>query len=121
MEPITTALVAALGKLAEPAVKDAYEGLKALIVKKLGARHGVVEAVGNLEKKPDSAGRRETLNEEIAGSSAAGDAEVVTAAHRLLEQVKKHGGGQDVVQQNVTGNRNIFSGTGDITIGGKPP
>ena len=34
MEPITTALVAALGKLAEPAVKDAYEGLKALIMKK---------------------------------------------------------------------------------------
>jgi hypothetical protein len=121
MEPIATALVAALTKLAEPAVKDAYEGVKALILKKLGARHPAVEAVESLEKKPDSAGRRETLDEEIAGSAAATDTEIVAAARALLENVKKHGGSQDIVQQNVTGNRNIFSGTGDINIGGKPP
>ena len=121
MEPITTALVAALGKLAEPAVKDAYEGLKALIVRKLGAKHPVVDAVGSLEKKPDSAGRRETLGEEITSSTAAADAEIVAAARALLENVQKQGGSQDIVQQNVTGNRNIFSGTGDINIGGRPP
>ena len=121
MEPITTALIAALGKLAEPAVKEAYEGLKALIARKLGTRHAAVEAVGTLEKKPDSTGRRETLNEEIAGSAVATDAAIVAAAHNLLESVKRHGGGQESVQQKVTGNRNIFSGTGDIHIGDKPP
>lgn len=120
MEPITTALVAALGKLAEPAVKDAYEALKGLIAKKLGARHPVVDAVVNLEKKPESTGRRETLQEELAGSAAATDAEIAAAAERLLRSVKQPGG-QDIVQQNVSGNRNIFSGTGDIHLGGKAP
>ncbi|MGH7944221.1 MAG: hypothetical protein ACREH8_00880 [Opitutaceae bacterium] len=121
MEPITTALVAALGKLAEPAVRDAYEGLKALIVKKLGAKHAVVNAVENLEKKPESSGRRETLGEELAESAAAADAGIVAAARALLENVQKHGGGQAGVKQTVTGDRNIFSGTGDINIGGRPP
>ena len=121
MEPITTALIAALGKLAEPAVKDAYEGLKTLIARKLGAKNPVLDAVDSLEKKPDSAGRRETLNEEVTGSAASADAEIVAAARALLENVQKHGGGPQIVQQNVTGNRNIFSGTGDINIGGGPP
>ena len=121
MEPITTALVAALGKLAEPAVKDAYAGLKALLVKKLGANHPVIEAVGSLERKPESDGRRGTLGEELASSAAASDAEIVSAAHALMEQVQKHAGGQQSVRQTVAGNRNIFSGTGDINIGGRPP
>jgi hypothetical protein len=121
MEPITTALVAALGKLAEPAVKDAYEGLKRLLAKKLGARHPAVDAVDQLEKKPDSNGRRETLGEELASSTAPADQEILAAAQALLDQVKQHGGTAATVQQRVTGNRNIFSGTGDINIGGKPP
>jgi hypothetical protein len=121
MEPITTALISALAKVAEPAVKDGYEGLKALIAKKLGSRHAVVDALVNLEKKPDSAGRRESLNEEIVGSGAAADAEIVAAARRLLDSIKEHGGHQESVRQHVAGNRNIFSGTGDIHIGDKPP
>jgi hypothetical protein len=121
MEPVTTALIAALAKMAEPAVKDAYEGLKALLVKKLGARNAVLDAVGDLEKKPDSAGRRETLHEEVTASAVANDPDIVAAARTLLENVQRVGGGQQTVQQNVHGNRNIFSGTGDINIGGKPP
>jgi hypothetical protein len=80
-----------------------------------------MSAVENLEKKPESPGRRETLKEEIAGSPVGTDDEILTAARALLESVKQHGGGQNVVHQNVTGNRNIISGTGDISIGGNPP
>ena len=121
MEPITTALVAALGKLAEPAVKDAYDALKRLLAKKLGVGHPAVEAVDQLEKKPESNGRREILGEELASSSAATDQEILSSVQALLEQVKKPGGVTHTVQQSVTGDRNIFSGTGDIHIGGKPP
>lgn len=121
MEPITTALVAALGKLAEPAVRDAYEGLKALLARKFGARHAVLEAVDQLEQKPDSAGRRATLQEEVGSSAAAGDPDVLAAAQRLLESVQRTAGGPVTVQQKVAGNRNIFTGTGDINFGGKPP
>jgi hypothetical protein len=119
MDPITTALVAALGNLAEPAVKDAYEGLKNLIKKKLGEKHPVVEAVQNLEQKPGSNGRRETLGEEIHASPAARDAEILAAAQTLLGRAQKNAG-HVAVNQKVKGDRNIFSGTGDISFGGPP-
>lgn len=121
MEPITTALVAALGKLAEPAVRDAYDGFKALLRRKFGAQHPVLEAVDNLEQKPESAGRRETLHEEVSGATAVADAELVAAAQHLLERVQQVGGGTTQVRQTVKGDRNIFTGTGDIHLGGKPP
>jgi disulfide oxidoreductase YuzD len=121
MDPITTAVLAALAKLAEPAIKDSYEGLKTIIVRKFGAHHEVVRAVDNLEKKPDSAGRKETLKEEIVGSGAVADTEILAAANSLLAKLKQQPGGEEIVHQVVTGNRNIFSGTGDIHIGGTPP
>lgn len=121
MEPITTALVAALGNLAEPAVRDAYDGLKSLLARKFGARHAVLEAVDQLERKPDSAGRRATLQEEVGSSQAAGDPDVLAAAQRLLESLQRISGSPVTVQQKVTGNHNIFTGTGDINLGGKPP
>ena len=121
MDPITTAILAALAKLAEPAIKDAYDGLKALIVKKFGPQHEVVQAVENLEKRPDSAGRRETLQEEIAASKATHDADIAAAARSVRDSMTKQPGGQEIVQQIVTGNQNIFSGTGDVHIGGTKP
>ena len=118
MDPIFAALIAGLAKLAEPAVRDAYDGLKNLIVKKLGARHAVPKAVVELEEKPESPGRKQTLKEEVAASGLDEDKEIVSAAKALTEQLKKLPGGQQVVQQNVTGDRNIFSGTGDVKVSG---
>ena len=115
---IATAILAALAKLAEPAIKDAYDGLKAILARKLGVHNDVLQAIGNLEKKPDSIGRREMLKEEIVGTGAAADAEILAAARSLLENLKKQPGGQEIVQQTVAGNKNIFSGTGDIHIEG---
>jgi hypothetical protein len=118
MDPITTAILAGIAKLAEPAIKDAYEGLKAIVERKFGGHHEVVQAVESLEKKPDSIGRREMLKEEIAASGVGADAEVLAAARSLLDTLNKQPGGQETVQQIVTGSQNIFSGTGDIHIGG---
>jgi hypothetical protein len=118
MDPISTAILAGLAKLAEPAIKDAYEGLKSIIIKKFGPPHEVVQAVEGVEKKPDSVGRRETLKEELEDSGAAADAEVLAAARTLLEKLQQQPGGQEIVHQVVTGNRNIFTGRGDIHIGG---
>jgi hypothetical protein len=119
MDPITAALIAAVAKLAEPAIKDAYQGLKSLIVKKLGAQHQVVSAVESLEQKPDSTGRQQTLQEEVKTAGVENDDEILTAARSLIEKVKATPGGGDHVRQTVTGNQNIFSGTGDINIGGR--
>jgi hypothetical protein len=116
-DPIATAILAALTKLAEPAIKDAYDGLKAILTRKLGTDHDVLQAIENLEKKPDSIGRREMLKEDIASTGADADAEILACARSLLENLKKQPGDQATVQQTVTGNQNIFSGTGDIHIG----
>jgi hypothetical protein len=119
MEPISTAILAGLAKLAEPAIKDAYDGLKTIIVRKFGANHEVVKAVENIEKRPQSIGRRETLKEEIVSSGASEDAEIVMVARSLLEQMQRQPGGQEVIHQIVTGNYNTFTGHGDIHIGEK--
>jgi hypothetical protein len=116
MDPITTAVLEALGKLAEPAVKDAYEGLKAYLVRKFGKPSEVVKAVETLEAKPDSAGRRATLAEEIVSAGAARDAELLKLAQAVMEAARAAQGGTQVVHQRVVGDRNIVAGTGDITI-----
>jgi hypothetical protein len=89
MDPITGAIVAALGTLAEPAVKDAYAGLKALIVRKFGREAEVTKAVETLEAKPDSPGRRAALEEEIAAAAAAKDQELLGLARALAERARR--------------------------------
>lgn len=116
MDPITTAVLEALGKLAEPAVKDAYEGVKSYLVRKFGKPSEVVKAVETLEAKPDSAGRRATLEEEIATAGAARDAELLKLADALLAATRDGQGGTHTVQQRVVGDRNIVAGSGNITV-----
>jgi hypothetical protein len=116
MDQITTAVLAALGQLAEPAVKDAYEAVKALLVRKFGKPSDVVKAVEALEAKPDSAGRQATLTEEIASSGAARDGELLQLAQALLDKSRSTRGGTHSVRQRVVGDGNVVAGSGDITI-----
>lgn len=116
MDQITTAVLAALGQLAEPAVKDAYEAVKGLLVRKFGKPSDVVKAVEAVEAKPDSAGRQATLTEEMAASGAAHDGELLQLAQALLEKSRSTGGGTHSVRQRVVGDGNVVAGSGDITI-----
>ena len=116
MEPVSTAIVAALGMLSEKVVLDAYGGLKSLLVSKFGKESEIVATAEGLEKNPDSAGRRETLKEEIAAAGADADEEIVAAAQALLDAIKTLPGGEQTINQTVTGNHNIFSGSGNVTV-----
>lgn len=116
MEPVSTAIVAALGMLSEKVVLDAYGGLKSLLVSKFGKDSELVATAEGLEKNPDSAGRRETLKEEIAVTRAGADEEIVAAARALLDAIKSLPGGEQTINQTVTGDHNIFSGSGNVTI-----
>ena len=119
MEPITTAIIAALAKLAEPAVKDAYDGLKTLLINKFGKNSELVEAVEKVEAKPDSLGRQTMLQEEVLVAKVEQDPEILKAAEVLIEQIKAQPGGQQVthnVTQTVTGSQNTFSGTGNVSV-----
>ncbi len=116
MDIVTPVIIAAISKLGETVIKDSYDKLKSTIAKKFGRTSDLVETIEKLEQKPDSAGRKETLREEIVAAKADQDGEIVRAAEALMEKLKSLPGGQQVVQQTVTGNENIFSGTGDVTI-----
>jgi hypothetical protein len=92
MDPITSAIVAALSagavsgltEASKMAVTDAYQTLKDLLTQKFGASSEVVQAIGQLEAKPESAGRQETLWEEMIAVNAEQDHEVLAAARQLL-------------------------------------
>jgi len=112
MEPITAAILAALGKLAEPAVKDAYNALKELLSRKFTS---VKSTVDLLEKEPRSAGLQAVLANEVQRSDAAHDEELLSLARQLLEKAGTPSAGLSV-RQIVSGEGNIFSGTGSVTV-----
>lgn len=106
MDPITTAIIAALSAgaiagltdTAKAAISDGYNKLKDLLMKKHGASSEVMQAIVQLEKKLESQGRKDMLAEEIAAVKAEQDDEVVAAAKQILILVKS----QQVSQSTMT-------------------
>lgn len=116
METILAAVVAALAKLAEPAIKDGYEQLKKLLRRKTGEGSRVVKAVENLEEEPGSEGRRLTLKEDLGKAGLERDDDLLKAAGALLEKLKGQGAGGTTVNQTVTGDGNVVAGIGNVTV-----
>ena len=112
MDPITTAIVTALGagaiggltEASKTALMDAYSRLKDLLANKFGASSDVVQAVGQLELKPASSGRKEMLAEEMAAVQAEQDEEILAQARYLLTLVHSQqvGLGKYTIQNNAT-------------------
>lgn len=98
MDPITASIVGALAagalngltKIGETALFDAYTHLKSILNRKFGARSGVIQALAQLESKPDSTHRQGVLNEELTAVNAGQDAEVRAAVTRLQTVVQQH-------------------------------
>lgn len=120
MDPITLAITAALGNLGAKVINDAYDALKAALQHKFGIDSDLVGAVEKLEKKPDSEARKGMLKEEVANTKADQDPELKQTAEALIEAIKSQPGGaeavQQIINQTVTGDHNIFSGSGDVTV-----
>lgn len=124
MDPVTTAIVAAVGKVGETAVGDAYRYLKKLIVAKCGRGSDIETAMEDLEKKPQSKGRRTTLQEEVEDAALQDDPAITDAASTLLElavgsvdnSVVEQHAGQDAVSvhQAITGNNNVQTVSGNV-------
>lgn len=108
MDPITTAVVAALsagaiGGLTEAsktAITDADTRLKDLLSRKFGTTSEVVQAIEQVEAKPESASRQATLQEEIAAAHAEQDHETLAAAHHLLALIQQQAGPSNFIVQN---------------------
>jgi hypothetical protein len=92
MDPITiivTALVAGaaagLKPTAEQVVKDAYEGIKALIKRKYAR-----VSVDNLEGDPASEARKSVVTEDLQKVKAGEDTELLVQAQKVLDAVREH-------------------------------
>jgi len=115
MDPVTTAIVAAIAagvsKVGEKTVIDSYKALKALLKEKIGKNSEVVKAIGNLESKPESEGRKATLQEEISNAKADKDAEILKTAQEILKLLESEPGGGEFIQQ-ATGSYIAQAGPG---------
>lgn len=105
MDPITTAIISAIApgaaEVGRTAIVDAYDGLKALIRRKSGDKSELVEAVDKLERRPESAGRKETLKEEVERVNAEKGPEILAAAQALLEKIQAQPGGEQHIRRAI--------------------
>src|SRR2546422_1417927 len=92
MEPVTLLLTAlavgakaALQDTASAAVKDAYSGLKALIVGKFGKK----ASLDSLEQKPESKAKQAAAEEDLVDVGAATDTEVMAKAQEVVSAVER--------------------------------
>jgi hypothetical protein len=133
MDPITAAIMAVLPALVadtvKSTVKDAYDGLKAVIRQRWGETAPIAKAITALEEDPQSKAQAAVLEEKVGAVKATEDAEVAQALHRLVEEMKSHGiGGEAVakIQFNISGGVvQGVAGAENVTIGslsfGAPP
>jgi predicted house-cleaning noncanonical NTP pyrophosphatase (MazG superfamily) len=96
MDTIASAIISALllgiisGTLqvGHQIIVDSYENLKNFIKNKFGEQSEIFGAIESLEKKPDSVGRQQILQEEIETVKADKDPEIMSAAVELLKQLQ---------------------------------
>jgi hypothetical protein len=105
---ITTGAILGLKDTTEQIIKDAYVGLKALIIRKYGSKGDVKDALKKVEDKPDSDSRKGMLREELEAAGAASDTELLKAAQDLLAVAKPDiAYGQQTA--SITGDRNAVT------------
>ena len=123
MEPVlTTALLSALAagaasgvnEASKNAITDAYAAVKALLIRKFGPKSSLVDAVERVEAHPESAGRKQTLQEEADAAKADQDGEIVAAARELLGRIKALPSGEEHIRnaQTAVGNYIAQAGPG---------
>jgi disulfide oxidoreductase YuzD len=124
MDPITTAIVAALPALAADmlsgTVKDTYEGLKSLITRKFGATSAVVKSVDDLEANPKSQGQAMVLSERVVEAKVQEDADIMHAVAKLIEAIAKDkvAGTSNVhIEATMTGGVAGVVGAQSVSIG----
>jgi hypothetical protein len=103
MDPITAAIMAVLPALAsdvvKSGVKDAYDGLKAVIQRKWGENAPISKAIAAVEQDPKSKAQAAVLEEKVEAVKAHEDTEVLQALQKLVEQMKANKVGGEAVSK----------------------
>lgn len=132
MEPFTTLIVGAiaLGAAAgakptvEQAVKDAYAGLKQVIIDRYNHHTDLIDAMEFLAKKPQDANRRESFESELKNVEVIDDTVVIDKAKSVHAAVKKFAPeilaaiGMDIEELNaaILEVENVRAGTSGIGV-----
>jgi len=128
MDPITTAIIAALAagaasgvtEVGKQAIVDGYNALKSAIQRKFGADSKLAAAVDDLEKEPEFKPNQEALVGRVAQVDAAADAELKQLAQALLDTITAQPGGDQIIK-TATGHRGDIiqqkAGDGALQIG----
>jgi len=107
---------AAAKDTAGAAVRDGYQGLKALVRKRLAADPAATVVLQEHEKDPDTYDA--PLRKKLAAAALERDEQILQAARRLLEEATPSVGPAPVIRQTISNVKYAAtSGTGDATIG----
>jgi hypothetical protein len=124
MDPISTIVsalaagaAAGLKPSAEKFVKDAYNGIKAMVKRKFSSP----AVIDMLESEPTSKAKQEVLREELAKTDMSNDRELFERAKELLDLVRKHDPSVfelgDMSAKSVTvGDVNLSEGSGRVSV-----
>lgn len=115
MDPITLIVTAIAGgaaagasDVATQAVRDAYAGLKALVIRKFGSTGAVAANLQQVEAEPDNEIWQAALQQGLTQAGADSDQEALARAQALLDLIAQLGLG--------TGNTNIAHAEGSSVI-----
>ena len=99
MDPVSTTIVAALvtgaadgaASVGKEAVIDAYSAFRLLLTTTYAKATDLMESIVGLEKRPDSAARRDAVAEELQAASALDDEKLIAAAEAVLTAAEIRG------------------------------
>jgi hypothetical protein len=115
MEPITVAVIAALGKMSEAAIADGYQALKALLKSKFGEQSDIAVAAEKLEQDPQSQARKAVLDEEARKVEASKDDDLREAVDNLLARLGEAGVKVEVTVRDQATAQGVI-GAGNVNI-----
>ncbi len=110
LDPITISIINAIAagaltgsaEVASQAIVDGYSVLKTLIRNKYGEDNDISKAVDQLEKEPESEGRKLILSEKVAAVQADKDDDILKLAESLVSALANNS-----PNISITGNDNI--------------
>ncbi len=125
MDPITTTAIvtaiaagaaAAAKDVTEEAIRDAYHGLKTLIIRKFSDKPQVPPAIQLVESQPDSEPYQQALETTLEQVHAADDPDIVAQTQTLLALLQESGLGATYLAR-LEGSGAIAQGPGAVAAG----
>jgi hypothetical protein len=105
---LTAGATAAVQETAGTAVKDAYEGLKALIRRRFGGDRDAEAELDNAEQDPQ--GDQSQLKGRLLATGADRDEELLVAARAVLERVDPAGARAGKYDVTISGGKGVVVG-----------